>query len=246
MKKSEKYISDFGACSYVPTPALSSMLWKMVLTLNRAVTLLNKQVKYYQRTAAFHVRSSIPNLEETEIAINAINDRFNVGLLSKVLPKRITINSHGMYFKIVGYKYPVYTASTDGYTIDVASSFVLSESFNSEDNHYGKNHPEVSHYAFLMLHEYGHILYRALERLPKVERNMAIMEYIGSAPSLVRCWARIERSSHHNVSEWFADVFVRACIRTLHKGTYEHPPSTTMSLKKAARKSSHHFKPHSL
>lgn len=156
----------------------------------------------------------------TQYAMNYLNKMFRVGILKRTLPSRVIVVAHEDEYYVNGYDYPVYTASTDGKTIQIASSFVLSVQFNMEDNHYGPNPIYFTHYTFLMLHEYGHVLFRAIEKLPIGYRDMAILEFLGNNRGFMRCWKAMERKSNSYLSEWFADVFARTCIQSIYPELY--------------------------
>lgn len=205
---------DFGKCAYVEPQSLNSYLQGKGNEIAHIVALFNRDVVIYDK------KGKENDFKFTLLALSELNRLFYVGILKRVLPSRINIKVHGEYYTLSGYNHRVYTASVRGDTINFAADFVLGDVFNRENNHYGPNPPGVTHYAFLMIHEYGHILFRSIEKLPIGYREMAVREFIGSNIEFIKCWKQVLTTGNQDLSEWFADVFARACIRVLYPNLY--------------------------
>ena len=117
----------------------------------------------------------------------------------------------------------IQTAATDGFTLWINRTKIMNKGFDQKDTHFGALPKEVSHFAAVMLHEFGHML---RQRADRTTVNTLLRE----SPGLRKCYDEFQRKiskaresyrkgegeSPNHLSdereEWFADIIAKSFI----------------------------------
>lgn len=178
--------------------------------VSEAFFLLNKDRNNY-------VNQGLTSFEDTKLAISLLINVFrNLSpVLKNILPRNdIVIRPREKPYTVYGRSILVQTGSTDGYTIQFYARMVTSKWFDGQAPAFGGSMPPgMHHYAVVMIHEFGHVVHRALRRNWKDKRVRNMTRDMLSNGG-VDCWMEYSKV-FEDQSEWFADMFVRTLLRAL-------------------------------
>jgi len=213
----------YNGCQYVKTSNLTDLLNHNYEMISDCISWFNED-----RNICFsfgpHLRKFY-NFQNSKMSLQLLLILFKKTstYIKRTLPKNINLVAHPGYFKMLNSDIILDTAIYYDQVIEFSIKGVISKKFESMENHLGPTPKPMTHYAALMLHEFGHVIYQALMKLNRVEREYEIMSLIGSNRSLLKCWKEMYKVSPRTRSEWFADIFMRECIHVIFPNTYKRP-----------------------
>ena len=146
---------------------------------------------------------------KTQTATRLLRSIFESGPLGRFLPLSVIVLPRWKPYKVQGHKDKIITASSNGYNMQFYAPKIMSDTFERLPTHFGPSPRGVRHYTVMILHEYGHVIHRAIMRMNETNRNAVVRWYMGP---FIKCWKALEKDFDEQ-SEWFADVFARVFVR---------------------------------
>jgi len=207
-------------CASVEPDAMLAILKRNQQTVVRAIDQLNADRDRHSGSG----RSFARGFASSQRAVNALNQvmRSADPTFRRILPAGpIAVIPRSHPYRVHGRNFLVETGSTDGFKIQFYTQSVLSEWFERQVPSYdttADGPPKgVRHYTIMMLHEYGHVVHRAIFRnLADADVQRLVEALLASGNGARRrpidCWNAFGRSFDAQ-SEWFSDAFVRCALR---------------------------------
>jgi hypothetical protein len=115
------------------------------------------------------------------------------------------------------------TSSTDGWNLWINRKNIMNKKFDLDDSHFGELPSGVSHYAVVILHEFGHVL--------RERANKTTFSYLmDNSPIIRKCFREFQRYIHKpslstierettmskkkkdELEEWIADMFAKSFV----------------------------------
>jgi len=205
-----------GGCDRAAIPWLERRLLDpdRRAVVRRVLALLNQDREDYVRSsggggeaaAAFaRTRRALAALHQTVRGLHPVLARI-------LLPRRaIAVVPRAQPYAVHGRDVLVRTGSTDGYSIQFYPRLVMSDWFDQQSAHGGPRPRGVHHYVAVMLHEFGHVVHRALVRHQRERTVQLLLRTMLREGDLLRCW-NARADSFDRQSEWFANAFVRTAF----------------------------------
>lgn len=200
------------SCAYFEPDGLVVLLKKHREVVIRIVKLLNDDRRAYRLTQDINFRG-------TRQAVKLLSWIFHRGPLSRIVPAahNVDVIPHVFPYMVHGRAIKIRSASTNGHNIQFYYPGVMTDRFERMSTRFGKVPPGLTHYAVMILHEYGHIIHRAIRRTTNSEDILRSLTFLFgplgvSRSQGLRCWKTYAKDFDAQ-SEWFADVFSRTFVR---------------------------------